>query len=391
MSFGTLSARSLSNRRQRRARSVLLWSVLCYAAIQISLALAEDWYLPFLRDPDYGHRAVRLKQRLTSTRETPTTVVMLGSSRTLNGLRAGPIEQGLRQQTDNPTVLFNFGIPAAGPVMHLLILKRLLSNGIRPDGLLVEVMPAYLAGVDSRWTAAGLPLQRLWPADMPEIKALDPRHRDRSSPWRRQAWLWPCYAHRLSILRYLAPMLLPAEQRCDFSRRIDDCGWVEVPDMPGSAAARRSHTEKAHQQFAGYWNDSQPGGPSCDALRRLLRLCRHEGIAVKLVIMPEGQTFRSWYPEAGWRAFEAFLEELRREFGVEVVNAREWIEEDGFFDSHHLLPAGAERFSARLGREVLAPWFLQLRRTVLQTVLVVDGLQNRPTELGPCPASKLQP
>jgi hypothetical protein len=37
-----------------------------------------------------------------------------------------------------------------------------------------------------------------------------------------------------------------------------------------------------------------------------------------------------------------------------VINGREWVADDDFSDSHHLLPHGAKVFTERLGREVLA-------------------------------------
>jgi hypothetical protein len=351
---------------QRRARAVLLWLVLCFAAIQVGLAVAEEWYWPFLRDPDYGYRVMRLRCRLASAQEKPITVVMLGSSRTGNGLRARPLEQELCRQTGRPVILFNFGIPAAGPVLQLLVLNRLLHDGIRPDHVLVEVMPPYLAGPSSTWAVASLPLQRLWHCDLSLVRALDPKHRDRTSRWRKQAWLWPCHAHRANLLSVLVPFLWSGSNPQGLSHQIDDSGWIKPSHGPFSDLARRDWTAKAFRAFAGYWDDSQPGGPSCDALRRLLQRCRDEQIAVKLVLMPEGPIFRSWYSTDAWQAFEEFLEEIQSEFAVEVVNARNWIEEEEFFDSHHLLPPGAERFSERLGREVLTPWLMAPKQSRLR-------------------------
>lgn len=323
--------------------------------VQVCLAVAEEWYCPFFRDPDYGYRVVRLQQRLATASEKPATVVMLGSSRTLNGLRGVPLERQLHEQLGKPVVLFNFGIPAAGPVMQLLVLNRLLHHGIRPDYLLLEVMPPYLAGPSSTWAVTSIPVQRLWHCDLAEVHALDPRHRRRTNRWRQQAWLWPCHAHRATLLGALVPCL-HTQVGSLAPWRIDDCGCIESPNVTFSTEARRDWTAKAYRAFEGYWNQPEPSGPSCAAMVRLLRLCRQEGIEVKLILMPEGPTFRSWYSTAGWQAFQTFLEAFLRDHAVDVVNAREWIDEEGFFDSHHLLPPGAVRFSERLGREVLIPW-----------------------------------
>ena len=38
------------------------------------------------------------------------------------------------------------------------------------------------------------------------------------------------------------------------------------------------------------------------------------------------------------------------------VDAREWLPDSSFSDGHHMLRPGAELFSDRLNREVIAPW-----------------------------------
>ena len=50
------------------------------------------------------------------------------------------------------------------------------------------------------------------------------------------------------------------------------------------------------------------------------------------------------------------LQELCAEFDVPLIDARDWIEDAHFTDSHHLLRRGAEIFSERLAREEIAKW-----------------------------------
>jgi len=38
-----------------------------------------------------------------------------------------------------------------------------------------------------------------------------------------------------------------------------------------------------------------------------------------------------------------------------VTDARGWLPDDDFYDSHHMFAAGAEAFTDRLTREVIAP------------------------------------
>ena len=90
------------------------------------------------------------------------------------------------------------------------------------------------------------------------------------------------------------------------------------------------------------------------ALRDLLALCRHEGIPTVLYLMPEGSIFRGWYTPSTRACFEDHLIRLSREYGVPIVNARTWMPDKYFGDSHHLYRRGASFFTRRFGSEVLS-------------------------------------
>jgi hypothetical protein len=40
---------------------------------------------------------------------------------------------------------------------------------------------------------------------------------------------------------------------------------------------------------------------------------------------------------------------------VPLIDARDWVDDDGFWDGHHMLPAGAAQFTHRFEREALQP------------------------------------
>jgi hypothetical protein len=99
----------------------------------------------------------------------------------------------------------------------------------------------------------------------------------------------------------------------------------------------------------------------CQAVRELLASCRKERVAVALVVMPEGPTFRSWYPLGAWESVQDWLTRISREYDAPLINAREWIaNEDDFMDSHHLLLSGRGKFTERLGREYILPLLRRL-------------------------------
>ncbi len=74
-----------------------------------------------------------------------------------------------------------------------------------------------------------------------------------------------------------------------------------------------------------------------------------------MVMMPEGPSFRSYYPPGMQEQLVDTFEKISKERGILLVNAREWLPEQELYDGHHALPPGAARFSRRLQQEVLTP------------------------------------
>src|SRR5262249_18261809 len=81
------------------------------------------------------------------------------------------------------------------------------------------------------------------------------------------------------------------------------------------------------------------------ATRAVLDTCRARGIPVLLLLMPEDSEFRSWYTRQGEERLQAYLGELKQTYGVRVTDARAWLGDDVFFDSHHLNLSGARKLS----------------------------------------------
>jgi len=337
-----------------RGRAALLWGAVAFLAGQLALAAAIEWRLPQMRDPNYGRKEQRLLQRLGESPPPARAVVMLGSSRTMYGLRGQDAERALAGPGGAPLV-YNFGLPGAGPLTELIVLRRLLRQGVRPDLLLVEVLAPVLAGQVRLNEVAQLEREpgRLWHADLPLAERYAPEAPLRDRWWAAEAV--PCHSHRLAIVSVLSPDLLPLEQRLDGFQDIDDSGWTALPHVKREDERRRSATDRARAEYAHYLTGFRLGGPNPPALRELLDLCRHEGIPAVLVLMPEGGEFRDWYEPPAWAEVEGFLAQLRRDYGVDVVSARDWLSDEEFADLHHQFPEGAARFTERLTREVIAP------------------------------------
>jgi hypothetical protein len=341
---------------RRQARADLAWLAAGFAALQVGLAVAADW-LPAVRDPVYADKVARLRARLADPGR-PFTVVMLGSSRTAYGLRGAVLEERLSHALGRPAVAFNFGQFAAGPVGARLTLERLLADGIRPDVVLAEVPPAFLAGQPGGGGELDkVAATRLRRDELPLVAQYGVPGEGLARDW-WQARLMPWYAFRFNLVSGVAPQLLPVHLRQNWGRVTDAAGWGAHTAHRWTPANRQAVTAAARHSLTAGLAGFQLGGPSCQALHDLLGRCRAEGLPAALVFMPESAEYRGWYPPDAWAAIEAFVDGLGRDYGATVINARAWVADDHFSDGHHLFAAGAVAFTARLGPHVtrlLAP------------------------------------
>ena len=79
-------------------------------------------------------------------------------------------------------------------------------------------------------------------------------------------------------------------------------------------------------------------------------------MGVALFLMPEGSPFRAWYRPEVRAELNSYLTRLCHEHGATFLDATLWNADEDFWDGHHLLADGANRFSQRFGRELLEPF-----------------------------------
>jgi len=320
-----------------------------FVAVQLGLALAIRPWLPWIERPVFSERLSQLQRvRLDAAGTQRPLVLMLGSSRTLFGLDARTLAASL----GGDATVFNFGTLGAGPVTEFLYLRRLLEAGIEPDLLLVEVLPPYLAGQtaqppearwfprDGRLGARELALLRSFRFPMQPLEKC-----------RWQSQLLPVGAHRRGLREWLAPWSLPRERRNDWLRETDDFGWLAQRE-PVAFPQRQQLMAADRQQYVEPMRDLRPGGAAGRALRLLLETCRSRQIPAALVLLPESDEFRRWYTQDGEARVDAYLHEVTRVAPVPLIDGRHWVQDDGFFDAHHLSAIGAGRFSTVLGAEL---------------------------------------
>jgi hypothetical protein len=328
-----------------------------FAVLQLALGVAAELSL-WVRDPGYADKEIRLARREATSPGAPT-VLMLGTSRTGYGFHAGRIETALAAELGRPVTVFNFGIPASGPVTHLVYLRRLLADGHRPALLLVEVLPPGLADLPDgpleskflfgdrlRRGELGAVIGYGFPADVVRAR------------W-RESVLVPCYGLRFPLLGRAFPSGQPWHLRFDWSRTTDPHGWSTPMVDSVSREQYEAGLARAAAEYRAVLHDLRPGGGAARALVDLLALCCEQEIPTRLVLMPESAGFRELYPPWTTERLYAFLNGLCGKHGSRLIDARGWVPDAAFTDGHHLLRPGAEAFSDRLTREAIVPFFQQ--------------------------------
>jgi hypothetical protein len=136
---------------------------------------------------------------------------------------------------------------------------------------------------------------------------------------------------------------------------MDSHGWLPYSQEDVTPERRRQLSDFARAQYDHAFGEFRLAERPAHALNDTLALCRREGIPVTLLVMPEGPSFRALYTPSMRDGIGAQVAALRERWGVPVIDARDWLDDDAFWDSHHLLPRGAAAFTARFRDEALGP------------------------------------
>jgi hypothetical protein len=354
-----------------QAQRVVLWTALGFVVLQLGLGVAIEGGMWSFCDPYYQYKIVRLRrqwlERQHGDSSEPTRLLtVLGSSRTANGLKGTAFEEEIHATLGERWKIGNVAAPAAGPVMGLICLRRLLAEGIRPDFILVEVTPLFLS----------LPLEeslslesaRLARADLDCVAECGVPNADelRREWW--SSWASPWYAHRFSILSSVAPLFLPYNHQQVFGSKCDRTGWVKIEADPSYSPERvQAIVKVVGTKMVPSLHDFRPAEPSRRALRAILEECRRRDIPAGLIQFPEGSTLRREYRPAARAGIDALMAELQADFHVPLIDAR--VPDADCGDHVHLFASGADIFSRRLARE-MAPL---LHRTAESPVGLVHG------------------
>ena len=331
-------------RRQRKQRAEVVWAIISFLLLQIGFAAAiKTELIELAGGTTFASKSAQFQNRLENAGEDAFVVAAFGSSRIMNGFNAAGLQSQIDGVHGGRTVVYNFGVPGGGNIYSHLSLETLIAAGIRPDLILVEVYPPLFR--------PGAELERFAKHET-RFKSFDNTERygiePVSRPWYRE-WLFPWHTYRFFVLNRIAPKLLPMGLRENWTQQADGHGWIAVDHLPVE--------KKVNMQLKGFRSGLKAyelSPDSCRAVRDTLKLCEQHNIHCKLVWMPEFERIRQEYPAAVETKISEFLDSLKAEFGIDSIIARDWIDDNGFYDSCHLNRDGATRFTKLLVNKKLS-------------------------------------
>jgi hypothetical protein len=337
-----------SRQMRRSGRTILLWVLAWYIAIQVPVLLIKDRWQTI--GPNHEARKWPALQNLVARDPEQPLVLMLGSSRTCWAFKASSL-QGMPGPDQRPLRVYNFGVPATGPIHELLYLQDMLAEGIRPRLLLVEFLPPLLC-VPQRGSLSEENMKGFaWVSGRNFVRLLPYLSRPgrRGREW-LQARIAPWYAFRREIQCDAQKWALGIPSPSPHA--LDGSGWHLMYPAPFPASERARLVEMAHQGFSPSLSNFHLSDKASQALRELFKLCRREHIPAALVVMPESSEFRSWYSAEARSLTRGLLTELSRTYDAPIIDAEEWLADEDFEDGQHVLAHGAEVFTNRLRTEI---------------------------------------
>jgi hypothetical protein len=336
----------VSPRKQRRRwnRGTVCWYLLGIAAVQIGLGAAVERAGPVLRDPVYQRNAARLAERRAEYPDRPL-LVALGSSRTLMGLNAGRVTRA-----DQRWLVYNCSDFGAGPMLEQVFLRRLLTAGVRPEAVLLELVPLQLAaGKLVPMEESSLDTGRLTAPELRSVAGYYSHPVTSGFRW-LQARGMPCVS-RQRALHDALQIDEPAGSQDGTPDAFGFLGYGRGPTASFEIAA-----QKVYQEYAPWLPTARMADGPKRAFRGLVETCRRERLPFAVVLMPEADGFRRLYPPSFTAEVDRFLADLRGEADFRLIDARTWVPDAGFADPHHLHAEGAAIFSDRLFRDWLADY-----------------------------------
>ncbi|VTS08674.1 hypothetical protein [Tuwongella immobilis] len=337
-------------RLRRRARTLLGTMALLLLTAHLLSLLAFDSLCPSWRDPEYGRKVAVIQRMQRQFPERPM-IVLLGSSRVSMGLRTGVLEgdsafsRRCVEQGIVPPAFVNASLIGSGPVMQLMMLRRLLEDGIRPAAVLAEVWSPFFGASPELQEEHRIDLLRLRPRELEWLPGYfsDPQKlADLELPMKLVPW----YHQRVNLMTLMAPSMLPNLGRRDANWRLMDAyGWVPGPKAVQSPAELQKQHAIAEKFYRRILEDWQPGDRAMTAQQSIFALCQEHQIPIRLMQLPESALVHAWTSPATEQRFTAQLAIWERDYGAKCQDFRTVMPGDVVPDGIHLTPEAAAQFT----------------------------------------------
>jgi hypothetical protein len=339
--------------RRKAARFALVCFALAVLGLHAVALVILDELRPGVRDPEYARRVRHLQARIAENPGRPV-VLVIGNSRAAMGVRPAEWE-AIRPAADGrpDPLIFNMSLLGGGPIMELMVLRRLYADGLRPDVVLLEYWPPYLHSQGMWAEPDRIAPDRLYPIDRQIVRDYFPDPAKVEQQMRQYRWN-PVYAARHRLLVQLLPKWLPPGKRMDWTwDTVDGWGWKPGFDYPpGMTPERAALLATCRDIYRPLFTGFKLSPDADRAIREAVALARSHGSRVGFVFLPEASEFRGWYPPRVERLAREHLANLSRELAVPVIDARLWVDDGLFVDGFHLSRIGATEFTRKFGPAV---------------------------------------
>lgn len=297
--------------------------------------LLIDRYCLDAVDREFSARLELLNRQRAEHPDRPLFLVV-GSSRMVMAFGPEQLPE-TKTATGTPVTVFNFSHLGSGPVMNHMTLSRLHREGVRPDWVVLELMPGFLpkenaALVTSVSTARDV--------------AVSHRYYRTGELW------WEYLKHRTIGLPNLARRATRPDDPTIGYGPLGSADFVRESVDPVLKARLRAAQES---NFGFRLRDLKVSPGNEQAIRDSVRMLREQGTQVRFLISPEREEFTRLYGPGKRDWFEQYVAGLADELDVPVTDATDWLDPSDFEDGHHALRRGRVKFTERLGREVIGP------------------------------------
>jgi hypothetical protein len=370
----------LRRTQRERSRRCLLLVGLLFLVGQLGVGLMLDWALPKIRftDADNMVKGVAGLSR-------PPDIMFMGSSRFLGAIDIGELDKLMQaSRGQQAPLLFNAAIPAADAFAMDYLLRLLISHGITPGMVVVEISPETVK-VWGPWLDIQIARLITW-QDMPD--ALPDFIARRRISRLLSSRLIPLYLYRKELLTwmigspppYLTVASAATSPQPNSGAGVEELGPPPAPE-PGPSAmvaglnrlaasdtlldpqqeldAAIKKSQSQAPMVASWLRDYRIGGINAQHLESMLALLRDRKVPVILVGAPVCKLhFARYTPEIN-RKFLDYMAYLSRTYGCLFVDYRDRVPDEFFRDTYHVTKAGGLFFSRMFAREVLSEVWLR--------------------------------